>query len=137
MLKWLTKKVYSSLSEVLGADYKELDSLQPIDTDTVKWTKGLNGMKAHAVVQNSPVAMNQVQEDSVQAEYKSSFKLIFGMTTEPEPDPNVPQDPAAPPFVSEPCILVVQGADVEDDEAGIVTVVKRAPALHILKTEKP
>ncbi len=64
MLKWLTKKVYSSLSEVLGAVYKELDSLQPIDTDTVKWTKGLNGMKAHAVVQNSPVAMNQVQGDS-------------------------------------------------------------------------
>ena len=65
MLKWLTKKVYSSLSEVLGAVYKELDSLQPVDTDTVKWTKSLNGMKAHAVVQNSPVAMNQVQEDSV------------------------------------------------------------------------
>ena len=64
MLKWLKKKVYSSLSEVLGAIYNELDSLQPIDTDTVKWTKGLNGMKAHAVVQNSPVAMNQVQEDS-------------------------------------------------------------------------
>lgn len=63
MLKWLKKKVYSSLSEVLGAIYKELDSLQPVDTDTVKWTKGLNGMKAHAVVQNSPVAMNQVQED--------------------------------------------------------------------------
>ena len=53
MLKWLTKKVYSSLSEVLGAVYKELESLQPIDTDTVKWTKSLNGMKAHAVVQNS------------------------------------------------------------------------------------
>ena len=64
MLKWLTKKVYSSLSEVLGAVYKELDSLQPVDTDTVKWTKSLNGMKAHAVVQSSPVAMNQVQEDS-------------------------------------------------------------------------
>lgn len=62
MLKWLKKKVYSSLSEVLGAVYKELESLQPVDTDTVKWTKGLTGMKAHAVVQNSPVAMNQVQE---------------------------------------------------------------------------
>ena len=55
MLKWLTKKVYNSLSEVLGAVYKELDSLQPVDTDTVKWTKSLNGMKAHAVVQSSPV----------------------------------------------------------------------------------
>ena len=63
MLKRLTKKVYSSLSEVLAAVYKELDSLQPIDTDTVKWTKSLTGMKAHAVVQNSPVAMNQVQEE--------------------------------------------------------------------------
>ena len=75
MLKWLTKKVYSSLSEVLGAVYKELDSLQPVDTDTVKWTKSLNGMKAHAVVQSSPVAMNQVQEDSVQAEYRGWFKV--------------------------------------------------------------
>ena len=63
MLKWLTKKVYSS-RRYWGLS-KELDSLQPVDTDTVKWTKSLNGMKAHAVVQNSPVAMNQVQEDEV------------------------------------------------------------------------
>ena len=75
MLKWLKKKVYSSLSEVLGAIYKELDSLQPIDTDTVKWTKGLNGMKAHAVVQNSPVAMNQVQEE-VQSPIYAKVKLL-------------------------------------------------------------
>lgn len=76
MLKWLTKKVYSSLSEVLGAVYKELDSLQPVDTDTVKWTKSLNGMKAHAVVQNSPVAMNQVQEDEVIPDlYMGTFKV--------------------------------------------------------------
>ena len=76
MLKWLTKKVYSSLSEVLGAVYKELDSLQPIDTDTVKWTKSLNGMKAHAVVQNSPVAMNQVQEDAVTQAEQVMVKLV-------------------------------------------------------------
>lgn len=137
MLKWLTKKVYNSLTDVLAAVYKELDSLQPVDTDTVKWTKGLTGMKAHAVVQNSPVAMNQVQGDEVDLSYKSSFKLIFGMTTEPEPDPNISPDPEAPPFVPEPCILLVQGADAEDDEAGVVTVVKRATALHVLKTELP
>jgi len=77
MLKWLTKKVYNSLSEVLGAVYKELDSLQPVDTDTVKWTKSLNGMKAHAVVQNSPVATNQVQEDSIIEEYSGAFKVGY------------------------------------------------------------
>lgn len=76
MLKWLTKKVYSSLSEVLAAVYKELNSLQPVDTDTVKWTKGLTGMKAHAVVQNSPVAMNQVQGDEVVPDlYMGTFKV--------------------------------------------------------------
>ena len=112
MLKWLTKKVYNSLTDVLGAVYKELDSLQPVDTDTIKWTKSLNGMKAHAVVQNSPVAMNQVQEDSVQAaEYASYFKIIKTTTA----------------------IVVCDGANTESTIAGYVT----PSIITVLRTELP
>lgn len=110
MLKWLTKKVYSSLSEVLGAVYKELESLQPIDTDTVKWTKGLNGMKAHAVVQNSPVAMNQVQEDEV-VEYSSYFKIIKTTTA----------------------LVVCDGANTESTIAGYIT----PSIITVLRAELP
>lgn len=46
MLKWLTKKTYATLSEVLGAVHKELEELQPVDTDSIKWTKGMEGMRA-------------------------------------------------------------------------------------------
>jgi hypothetical protein len=46
MLKWLTKKTYATLSEVLGAVHKELEELQPVDTDSIKWTKGKEGMRA-------------------------------------------------------------------------------------------
>jgi hypothetical protein len=111
MLKWLTKKVYSSLSEVLAAVYKELDSLQPVDTDTVKWTKGLTGMRAHAVAQNSPVAMNQVQEDGEVVEYASYFKIIKTTTA----------------------LVVCDGANTESTIAGYIT----PSIITVLRAELP
>ena len=70
MLKWLTKKTYATLSEVLGAVHKELEELQPVDTDSIKWTKGMEGMRAEL---NRELlgggGLAEVQEDSVQPEY--------------------------------------------------------------------
>lgn len=49
MLNWLKKGAYRSLTDVLQAIRREIVSLQPKDTSSVKWTKGVAGMEAHVI----------------------------------------------------------------------------------------
>ncbi len=49
MLNWLKKGTYRSLTDVLQAIRREIVSLQPKDTSSIKWTKGAAGMEAHVI----------------------------------------------------------------------------------------
>ena len=130
MLKWLTKKTYATLSEVLGAVHKELEELQPVDTDSIKWTKGKEGMRAELnreLLGGGGLAEEQEAEEMAVPDYMSSFKLVLGSRERDGEDG------------LEECIWVVQGADEEQEEAGKVVLpnYNYGTTLSIPKTSLP
>ena len=47
MLKWLRTGAWSKLTDVLTAIRQELQSVQPIDTASIRWEKDAEGMRAY------------------------------------------------------------------------------------------
>jgi len=86
MLNWLKKGAYRSLTDVLQAIRREIVSLQPKDTSSIKWTKGATGMEAHIISSepaesvSSPNLLDDVmrEDDTV----KGHFQVVE--VTDPE-----------------------------------------------------
>lgn len=75
MLKWLTKRAYKSIIEIMQAVYKEIEELQPIDTPTVRWVKSRTGMEAHVIEAPAATSMAKTESVSEAAAVRGHFYL--------------------------------------------------------------
>ena len=77
MLKWLRTGAWSKLTDVLTAIRQELQSVQPIDTASIRWEKDAEGMKAYYTGRTGGGEGLTVDEGGGEAddEYKGKFKV--------------------------------------------------------------
>lgn len=82
------KGAFPGLRALIAAIHKELKSLQPKDSSTIRWTRDSNGMTANLVTPTVnagglPTAEEEEEEDSSPA-YSGYFKVIDASTKEDE-----------------------------------------------------
>jgi len=77
MLKWLRTGAWSKLTDVLTAIRQELQSVQPIDTASIRWEKDAEGMRAYYTGRAGGGEGLTVDEGGGEAddEYKGKFKV--------------------------------------------------------------
>jgi hypothetical protein len=77
MLKWLRTGAWSKLTDVLTAIRQELQSVQPIDTASIRWEKDAEGMRAYYTGRTGGGEGLTVDEGGGEAddEYKGKFKV--------------------------------------------------------------
>ena len=86
MLKWLRTGEWPRLTDILAAIRQELQSVQPIDTASIRWEKDAEGMKAYYTGMTGGGEGLTVDEggESVEDGYKGYFtiklKIIDGDT---------------------------------------------------------
>jgi len=77
MLKWLRTGAWPKLTDILTAIRQELQSVQPIDTASIRWEKDAEGMRAYYTGRTGG-GTTETPEDGVgssEAEYKGKFKV--------------------------------------------------------------
>lgn len=79
MLKWLRTGEWPKLTDILAAIRQELQSVQPIDTASIRWEKDAEGMRAYYTGRTGGGEGLTVDEGGESAEsddgYKGKFKV--------------------------------------------------------------
>lgn len=82
MLKWFRKNTYTSIGDALGDIQKELEALQPQDSDTITWDKTNTGVtaKLRSTSASGGLATEESTEVNAPAKveggYNSYFKIV-------------------------------------------------------------
>jgi len=112
MLKWLRTGAWSKLTDVLTAIRQELQSVQPIDTASIRWEKDAEGMRAYYTGRTGGGEGLTVDEggESVEAEGYNGFFHIIDASTE-EVGPQIKIIDGTGTLSSGQCGLFVSGID--------------------------
>ena len=80
MLKWLRTGAWPKLTDVLTAIRQELQSVQPIDTASIRWEKDAEGMKAYYTGRmggGEGLTVDEGGESAEAEEYAGPYALSF------------------------------------------------------------
>lgn len=122
-LKWFKPTTYrQGLGHILGLIRKELISLQPVDTDDIKWTRSATGLRAYI---KTAKAIDYAQSESVtqQSTTSSSSSGYFCIYKKTEVVKKADG--------SSETVYSVVVADLNDKESGIAGVVKLADGTKV------
>ena len=78
MLKWLRTGAWPKFTDILAAIRQELQSVQPIDTASIRWEKDAEGMRAYYTGRTGGgggLTVDEGGESSEAEEYEGKFKV--------------------------------------------------------------
>lgn len=76
LLRWFNKKRYSGIGEALTDIRKELQALQPTDSEDVVWSRQASGMSASLRTTNITESTGNTAVDDVSDTKKYQFKIV-------------------------------------------------------------